>query len=333
MNNVNYLQMKRNEQRGGADGAIGVAPPVGSTAHHREPPRGPRLGNAPTMASGLAAPSLRSIAPSTIARKRQTHGDLGYPPGKRLAGQFEQPGAAPSFVQPFTIGSTVAATTVYQVHLAKDHWVYGSQVKHNFEPGAVILAPYIDSLLNVKIQPGDAERAETSVGAACAKHRPYILVSKSDESFVAVALWTHQGTGIEKKSPESRAEHISVTKPGFPFQQQGPHRPLEVEQSSPWKVSPMCVARFTDFRTMSYSLPVKHLGYLTRESYIRLTDLLLDNFQASIKSGVTRMRKEMELEAKKAAATASIRTVHTLAKNSPAGPAASTVTYSVIAAR
>ncbi|KAL9083084.1 MAG: hypothetical protein Q9165_008663 [Trypethelium subeluteriae] len=172
--------------------------------------------------------------------------------------------------------------SVWDQHPASENWFHGFTSKERFEEGAIVLVPYLEPLYNQKVLPGDADRAETQIGAAYAKHRPFILLSKSAEHFKAIPLYTYQGRGIGSKSPEVQAEHVSVARPGYLCKQQGPYKPLHLEPNSFWQVKETCVAHFTEVSTFSYSCPIKGLGYVKRGSYIQLAELHLNNFHSSI---------------------------------------------------
>ncbi|KAL9078764.1 MAG: hypothetical protein Q9157_002316 [Trypethelium eluteriae] len=184
--------------------------------------------------------------------------------------------------------------SVWDQHPANENWFHGFASKERFEEGAIILAPYLEPLYNQKILPGDADRAETQIGAACAKHRPFILLSKSAEHFKAIPLYTYQGQGIGSKSPEVQAEHVSVARSGYPYKQQGPYKPLYLEPNCPWQVKETCVAHFTEVSTFSYSCPIKGLGYVKRESYVQLAELHLKNVHSSISKKVSYMKEQLE---------------------------------------
>ncbi|KAF2229083.1 hypothetical protein EV356DRAFT_511776 [Viridothelium virens] len=190
---------------------------------------------------------------------------------------------------------TWIGSTVFDMHPGGRGWTHGYTVKQKIEEGAVILAPYIAPLLDTKIPLDAPGRAETEVGAACAKHRPYIILSKHLDHFQAIPLWTYQSRGLEGKPQEVQAEHVSLARPGNRYELQTPHKPLWLEASSKFQVSEKCVARFTEVHAFSFSCSILLLGYINRESYIRLTELHLKDVHVAIEMKVSRIKEELNI--------------------------------------
>ncbi|KAF2229085.1 hypothetical protein EV356DRAFT_511778 [Viridothelium virens] len=201
--------------------------------------------------------------------------------------------------QPTTITETtiqpppifIAPSSIMDKHPAHQRWIKGiKRIREGLEEGAVVLAPYMEPLLDDNIGPGHRDRAETHIGAAIAKHRPYIIFAKHELHYTAISLWTHQGKGIENRSLEFQSENVGITKPMLNSAQQGPHAPLMLEDETTWEVKDTCVAHFTELHSIAYSCPIRLLGYITQRSYARLVDL----YMTSVNIKLGRAQKKIQ---------------------------------------
>ena len=251
--------------------------------------------NAATKATVLV------YSPSQLRNPSVWNRSNAAPPGPHARQRQQQSTVQRASLAPTEMGNSVMqpayyGKSVFDQHPKAENWVHGYVIKEHFLEGTVVLAPYLEPLYNSKIQPGDGDRAETQIGAACAKHRPFILLSKCAEHFEAVPLYTYQSQGIKNKSIAMQAEHVSVARQGYPCHKQGPHEPLLLEHNLLWQVKETCVAHFTEIVSFSYSCPVKDLGMITRESYIQLAEMHLRNVHESIDKKVSDMKRELQTE-------------------------------------
>ncbi|KAL9078761.1 MAG: hypothetical protein Q9157_002313 [Trypethelium eluteriae] len=185
----------------------------------------------------------------------------------------------------------IAPSSIMDKHPLHENWIKGiKSIKEGLEEGAVILAPYLEPLLDDKIAPGHKDRAETHIGAAIAKHRSYVILAKHELHYSAISLWTHQEQGIDKRTAQFQLENVGVTKRTLKSMQQGPHRPLVLEDTTRWNVKDTCVAHFTELHSIAYSCPVRPLGYITRLSYIRLVEL----YMGSVNLKLEHIQKKMQ---------------------------------------
>ncbi|KAI9665809.1 MAG: hypothetical protein M1821_003743 [Bathelium mastoideum] len=234
-----------------------------------------------------------STQASSVSKRANVSPPTPYQNKRHQPSTIQQSTLAPIAATPSAMPPAYYGRTVWDQHPASENWVHGYVIKEEFEEGAIILAPYLEPLYNTKIQPGEADRAETQIGAACAKHRPFILLSKCADHFEAIPLYTYQGLGVESKSLKVQGEHVSIARAGYPCKKQGPHQPLYLEPVTQWKVKETCVAHFTEVTSFSYSCPVKSLGYINRESYIHLAELHLKNVHESIGNKVASIKGEL----------------------------------------
>lgn len=148
--------------------------------------------------------------------------------------------------------------------------------RNEYFPGLIFRAAHYEEAYDRNLDPRYLIEDE-EFGHICRKVRKFIVVACYEESFVAVPLYTFNGSGLDRKVEQAKDQYVSIHdhRSMFPGPQLSKHQPLLTQSLDPEvnRYIGTTVCHITGVHSRWYSSRVVKEGYLTEESVDRLRAL------------------------------------------------------------